>query len=117
MKQKMKVKQLTLSAIEAQAAAKRLQVQVTRRDFWHGFINDCPMLLLAGLVEEVGELAEVINANEHIEFGTCPSKVHLLDDVNGNIAAEICDVLTYVLALANHYDVDLTFDNWIPKDA
>ncbi len=50
------------------------------------------------LVEEVGELAEVIRKDE---------KLGRDSDIKGTIDEELYDVLYYVLALANLYNVDL----------
>ncbi len=50
------------------------------------------------LVEEIGELAEVIRKEK---------KLGEDDDIKGTIDEELYDVLYYVLALANLYDVDL----------
>ncbi|WP_087023038.1 MazG nucleotide pyrophosphohydrolase domain-containing protein [Thaumasiovibrio subtropicus] len=51
------------------------------------------------LIEEVGELSEVIRANK--------SGQPDLENLKGTIAEELYDVLYYVAALANIYDVDL----------
>ena len=49
------------------------------------------------LVEEVGELAEVIRKNQR-----------MLDcNIKGTIEEELSDVLYYVLMIANTYDIDL----------
>ena len=50
------------------------------------------------LVEEIGELAEVIRKR---------NKLGKDDDIKGTIDEELYNVLYYVLALANLYDVDL----------
>ena len=50
------------------------------------------------LVEEIGELSEVIRKDK---------KLGEDDDIKGTIDEELYDVLYYVLALANIYDVDL----------
>ena len=50
------------------------------------------------LVEEIGELAEVIRKG---------NKLGEDNDIKGTIDEELYDVLYYVLALANLYNVDL----------
>jgi len=52
------------------------------------------------LVEEVGELSEAIRA-EKVGQPT-------LSELKGSIAEELVDVLYYVAALANLYQIDLT---------
>lgn len=50
------------------------------------------------LIEEVGELAEVLRKNKRLEQkGT----------IKGTIEEELYDVLYYVIGLANAYDIDL----------
>jgi NTP pyrophosphatase (non-canonical NTP hydrolase) len=49
------------------------------------------------LVEEVGELAEVIRKDQRMQNG----------NIKGTIEEELYDVLYYVAALANAYDIDL----------
>lgn len=49
------------------------------------------------LIEEVGELAEVIRKNQRME-GT---------NIKGTVEEELSDVLYYVLMIANTYDIDL----------
>lgn len=50
------------------------------------------------LMEEVGELAEVIRKNKRMEKGTY---------IKGTIEEELQDVLYYVVCLANINDIDL----------
>jgi len=50
------------------------------------------------LVEEIGELAEVIGKGKRLGDDS---------DIKGTIEEELYDVLYYVLALANLYNVDL----------
>jgi NTP pyrophosphatase (non-canonical NTP hydrolase) len=50
------------------------------------------------LVEEVGELAEVIRKDKRLGSD---------NDIKGTIEEELYDVLYYVLALANLYDIDM----------
>lgn len=49
------------------------------------------------LIEEVGELAEVIRKNQRMED----------NNIKGTIEEELSDVLYYVLMIANTYDIDL----------
>ena len=49
------------------------------------------------LIEEVGELAEVIRKNQRMENS----------NIKGTIEEELSDVLYYVLMIANTYDIDL----------
>ena len=50
------------------------------------------------LIEEIGELAEAIRKGNKLGEG---------DDIKGTINEELYDVLYYIYALANLYDVDL----------
>ena len=52
------------------------------------------------LVEEVGELAEVIRKNQRYQGDVKKT-------VKGTIEEELYDVLYYVIALANVFDIDL----------
>lgn len=49
------------------------------------------------LIEEVGELSEVIRKNKRMNES----------NIKGTIEEELYDVLYYTLALANLYDIDL----------
>lgn len=49
------------------------------------------------LIEEVGELSEVIRKNKRMEDNF----------IKGTIEEELSDVLYYVLVIANTYDIDL----------
>ena len=49
------------------------------------------------LIEEVGELAEVIRKEQRMEG----------NNIKGTIEEELSDVLYYVLMIANTYDIDL----------
>lgn len=49
------------------------------------------------LIEEVGELAEVIRKDKRMEE----------ENIKGSIEEEISDVLYYILMIANTYDIDL----------
>lgn len=50
------------------------------------------------LMEEVGELAEVVRKNKRMEKG---------ESIKGTIEEELNDVLYYVVCIANFYDIDL----------
>ena len=63
-------------------------------DYWH------PLSSLARLTEEVGELAREINHR----YGEKPKKA---SEGEGNISAELGDVLYIVASLANSIGVDL----------
>lgn len=64
--------------------------------------NDCDKEWNNGyfqkLIEEVGELAEAIRKNK---------KQGKNDGIKGTIDEELYDVMYYVLALANVYDIDM----------
>ncbi|MDD4387515.1 MAG: MazG nucleotide pyrophosphohydrolase domain-containing protein [Clostridia bacterium] len=49
------------------------------------------------LIEEVGELSEAIRKSNRLENG----------DIKGTIEEELYDVLYYVLAIANVYDINI----------
>ncbi len=49
------------------------------------------------LIEEVGELAEVIRKNKRMNN----------ENIKGTIEEELSDVLYYVLMIANTYDIDM----------
>ena len=51
------------------------------------------------LIEEVGELADVIRKDKRLSSS---------ETIKGTIEEEIYDVLYYTVALANVYDIDLT---------
>ncbi len=59
------------------------------------------------LIEEIGELAEVIRKN--VRFSET-------GDIKGTIEEELSDVLYYVISLANVYDIDLA-ESFKMKDA
>ncbi|MCS7464333.1 hypothetical protein N0M98_29960 [Paenibacillus doosanensis] len=50
------------------------------------------------LIEEIGELAEVVRKQSRLQRG---------ESIKGTIEEELYDVLYYVAALANVYDIDL----------
>ena len=73
---------------------RELQEYIKSKDYKPGLEHGYFMKL----VEEIGELAEVIRKDK---------KLGKDDDIKGKIDEELYDVLYYVLALVNLYDVDL----------
>ncbi|MBA2671535.1 MAG: nucleotide pyrophosphohydrolase [Gemmatimonadetes bacterium] len=74
------------------------QVDLYISQFREGYFP--PLVNLARLTEEVGELAREINHS----FGP-KKKKH--DEPEGNIAMELADILFVVIVLANQLDIDL----------
>lgn len=82
-----------------------------------------PLSNLARLVEEVGELARLLNH----EFGHKPKKA---DEPSQELAEELADILFVLLAMANEQEIDLDTalertlekyrvrdaDRWTPKE-
>lgn len=77
-----------------------------------GFPGDNPLLLFNGLVEEIGELSELINMDQFNELHLSERKQALLPAIPEHIAAELGDVLTYTAAIANYYEVTPVFTQW-----
>ena len=73
---------------------RELQQYVKGKDYKPGMEHGYFMKL----IEEIGELAEVIRKDKRLSED---------DDIKGTIEEELYDVLYYVLALANLYDIDL----------
>ena len=74
-----------------------------RVDAWIGQFEEGywpPMSNLARLVEEVGELARLLNH----EFGDKPRKD---DEAHQELAEELADVLFVILVMANEQGIDL----------
>jgi NTP pyrophosphatase (non-canonical NTP hydrolase) len=69
------------------------------REEWHSAYWS-PLASLARLTEEVGELAREINHT----YGEKPKKS---DEAQGNIAAEMADILFILASLANSIEIDL----------
>ena len=97
-----------------------------RVDEWIGRFEEGywpPLTNLARLMEEVGELARLLNH----EFGHKPKKP---DEADQELAEELADVLFVVLVLANERGIDLDqalegvlekyrerdADRWTPKE-
>ncbi|MBN2238149.1 MAG: hypothetical protein JW712_00105 [Dehalococcoidales bacterium] len=72
---------------------RELQQYIKSKDFKPGMEHG----YFLKLIEEVGELAEVIGKNN----------IRTDDTIKGTIDEELYDVLYYVLALANLYDIDM----------
>lgn len=72
---------------------KKLQAFIKSKD--HN--PDLKQAYFLKLIEEVGELSEAIRKNHRLEQ----------KDIKGTIEEELYDVLYYLLALANVYDIDL----------
>lgn len=80
--------------MESDLTIKRLQESIKNIDHKNNS-NDKYMLKL---MEEVGELAEVIRKNKRMENGT---------SIKGTIEEELQDVLYYIVCLANINNIDL----------
>lgn len=75
------------------------EIDTLIKDEWHSSYW-APLSSLARLTEEVGELAREINHS----YGEKPKKA---SEGEGNIAAEIGDVLYILASLANSLGIDL----------
>jgi NTP pyrophosphatase (non-canonical NTP hydrolase) len=86
--------------MDAAMELKELQVEVDAYigQFKEGYFP--PLVNLARLAEEVGELARELNHR----FGP-KTKKH--DEPEGDVALELADILFVVVVLANQLDVDL----------
>jgi len=73
---------------------KNLQAYIKKTDFSPEHKND----YFLKLIEEVGELSEVIRKDR---------RMSQTDTIKETIEEELYDVLYYTLALANVYDIDL----------
>lgn len=71
-----------------------LQSYIKQFDHW----PEHKLTYFLKLMEEIGELAEVIRQDARMEPG---------GSIKGTIEEEISDVLYYIVALANVYDIDL----------
>lgn len=77
---------ITLSELQAYIKAKDFQPALKHAYFLK-------------LVEEVGELADVIRKDRRLAAS---------ETIKGTVEEELYDVLYYTIALANVYDIDLT---------
>lgn len=82
--------------MDLREAQKKVDLYISQ--FREGYFP--PLVNLARLTEEVGELAREINHS----FGP-KTKKH--DEPEGNIAMELADILFVVIVLANQLDIDL----------
>ena len=73
---------------------RELQEYIKTRDFKPGLEQG----YFLKLIEEIGELAEVIRKDKRLGID---------GDIKGTVEEELYDVLYYVLALANLYGIDL----------
>lgn len=80
--------------MEADLTIRKLQNCIKKIDHKNG-LNDKYMLKL---MEEVGELAEVVRKNKRMENNS---------SIKGTIEEELQDVLYYIVCLANINDIDL----------
>jgi NTP pyrophosphatase (non-canonical NTP hydrolase) len=75
------------------------EIDTLIKEEWHSHYW-APLSSLARLTEEVGELAREVNHT----YGEKPKKA---DEEQGNIAAEMGDILFILASLANSLDIDL----------
>lgn len=80
--------------MENNITIKELQQYIKEKDYKPELKN----AYFQKLIEEVGELAEVIRKDKRLKQR---------DTIKGTIEEELYDVLYYVIALANVYDIDL----------
>lgn len=89
---------------------KTLQTQVDRwiSQFEEGYFH--PLTNLARLTEEVGELAREVNHH----FG---QKTKKPDEVEGDMAMEMADIIFVLICMANREEIDLqaAFDRMMAK--
>lgn len=78
---------------------KKLQNFIKSKDY----SPDLKQAYFLKLIEEVGELSEAIRKNIRLQQDTRPEQ----NNIKGTIEEELYDVLYYVLALANAYDIDI----------
>ena len=93
--------------------ARNLMAAQSRVDEWISQFEEGywpPLANLARLMEEVGELARLVNHR----FGTKPKKP---DESEQELAEELADVLFVILCMANEQGIDLdeAFDGVIEK--
>lgn len=89
---------------EVQQEVEHLIIEEWHNNYWH------PLSSLARLTEEVGELAREMNHR----YGEKPKKA---SEGEGNMSAELGDILYIVAALANSVGIDLdsAFDEVMAK--
>ena len=82
-----------MGALSDQITLSFLQEYIRKKDYR----PELKHVYFLKLIEEVGELAEVLLEGKRMEA----------QSIKGTIEEELYDVLYYILALANVYDVDL----------
>lgn len=107
--------QVAIAVSTASSASDVLKAAIARAYAARGFPGDDPTLLFLGLAEEVGELAELINIGSRPKYHVSERKQELLENLHENVAAELGDILTYVAAIANYYQVTPSFEQWHKK--
>jgi NTP pyrophosphatase (non-canonical NTP hydrolase) len=80
--------------MEENLALKKLQEYIKLKDYQ----PDLKHQYFLKLIEEVGELSEVVRKDRRLSQS---------ETIKGTIEEELYDVLYYVLALANVYQIDL----------
>lgn len=83
----------------AAATLKNLQIYVTELENERGFIDQTVLQKCLLLGEEVGELFKAIRKSEHISTDKNSHTFH--------VGEELADIIIYVCAIANRYDIDL----------
>lgn len=81
------------------ATLTNLQKYVTELEHERGFINQNVIQKCLLLGEEVGELYKAVRKSENISTDK-NSSIH-------NLGKELADILIYICAIANRYDIDL----------
>lgn len=76
---------------------KDYQLYVAKMEQERGFKDQCSLQKCLLLGEELGELFKAIRQREGIKMGSQASEV----------AMELADILIYLCAIANRYDIDL----------
>lgn len=74
------------------------QLQEYIKQFDYNISPDAGMVYFLKLVEEIGELSEVIRKN---------SRYRAAENIKGTIEEELSNVLYYIVALANSYNINL----------
>lgn len=83
----------------SKASLKNLQVYVNELEHERGFIDQTVLEKCLLLGEEVGELFKAIRKSENISTDKNSTIFH--------VGEELADVLIYLCAIANRYDIDL----------
>ena len=83
----------------SEATLSNLQVYVTQLEVERGFIDQTVLQKCLLMGEEMGELFKAIRKAENISTDKNSDSFH--------IAEELADILIYVCAIANRYDINL----------